>query len=259
MLPIALLIAIAVAPTAADGAGLRLTRLARTSELPVASGGSGELAYLLSPTALRVRGPGRSARVYGVRVGCRPVGIASGVVALGCAGPTSDGEDATQLAVLRERDGAVVAVRHPPGRFFGGLEVFGTRWMIVDGSAAGDDPRVARRYLVEWSTGRTVEIAGYLGGGGDPFGLDEYADLDAVQPIRRLCAPLTRSDSLSPVTRIGRWIALLGPQGWYCAAAQRHRRVARAAGRGRCWDARRSDTVSRDGESSTRTCARMRA
>ncbi len=202
--------AVALCATPAQAARLHLVRLAHSPALPVADGRSGGLAYLLGETVLRVRRTGQPARAYAVPAGCRPTAMAAGVIALDCRParpPVRETGPGHGVAVLRESDGAILSLPLIAEHHIDHVAAIGARWLVAYGADPGDDVRVSRTFLVAWTTGRVIELESYLGPGVDPFRLDEYADLDAAEPRRRLCRPVTRGDRTSVVVRIGRWVA----------------------------------------------------
>ncbi len=195
---------------------LHLKRLATSDAPPVTSAKSGGMAYLLSSTSLRVRRTGQPARAYTVPEGCRPGAMGAGVVALTCWTPASaDSPSHFKLSVLREADGVVVQVAAPPGVSYDSTSVeVGRHWLLAHGNRSGDT-RQSRRFLIQWSTGRATEIAGYLFGDGASLEAAEYYNPDAREPVRRLCEPITRTgDSADPILRVGRWV-------WQYGAVQR--------------------------------------
>lgn len=194
----------------AQGGELRLKRLAVSEAPPVASATSGGIAYLISATVLRVRRSGRAAGAYAVPSGCRPTAMGTGAVALNC--PVAD-TGAGTIAVLREADGAVVAVPQLDARRYWVAEAIGKHWLRTSGNQTGDDHRIDRNFLVEWRTGRAIELESSLGPAPNPFRPDDYADLDASDPVRRLCAPVVLRDS-ARVERVGQWVATSGLGGW---------------------------------------------
>lgn len=207
---VALLVSFSASP--AQAAELRLKRLAVSHAPPVVSARSGGLAYLISTTVLRVRRHDSAARAYAVPAGCRPTAMGTGVVALTCPVP---GIGAGAIAVLREADGTVVALPRLDGRRYYHLaEAIGKHWLSTSGNEAGDDPRIDRNFLVAWRTGRAIELESNLGPAPDPLRPDEYADLDAREPVRRLCAPLFRAADTERVEPIGQWVAKTHDSGW---------------------------------------------
>lgn len=216
MLALTVTLSIAAPARAAE---LRLERLATSSQPPVASGKSGGLAYLLSPTSLRVRRTGQPARAYAVPAGCVPSAMGADVVALAHC-PAEPGRFRTE--VLDESDGSIVTVREPANQVFDSAAVVGSHWLLM----YGGEGRASRRYLVGWRTGQVIELESFLGPvGGEPFGVREYINYDTPDPFRRLCAPVRRVlGQPIIVERIGRWVmqSEFGGRAWLqrCSSRQ---------------------------------------
>lgn len=207
---------LAAAAPAGAAQQLRLKRLALSPAPPVASGKSGGLAYLLSATSLRVRRSGEPARAYEVPRGCEPGAIGDGAVALVCPfAATAAAGAAPQVVpltvVLTERDGALRPLAAPAGVTYSDVHAIGRHWLRVSSYDVPDEVHLVETvWLVNWRDGRRIEWGGSHGHGPPPLAPAEYANLDAREPRRLLCAPLLRDRDADVVERIGAWVLQRG-------------------------------------------------
>lgn len=202
------IVAALVAVPSAEGATLRLSRLASTTRAPVASA-TGGLAYLASATELVVLQAPGSPRTYAVPTGCRPLAIGPGVVALACPSTAAP-------MVLLTPSGSVLTVPVASAAGYDGAIAIGRQWLLADTTSSTDGVhQIQSRALINWRTGRSISL-----GAPEPFGQHEYADLDSIAPGRRLCAPVIRAGvaaapfedvPFASVEKVGQWILQTAP------------------------------------------------
>lgn len=192
--------------SSAEAASLRLRQIGTGTQAAVTSPGGGDIAFARNGTVTVIDRESRR-RLYAAPSSCDITAVSRTTVALACNLPTSK----DTIFLLERATGTIAPLRLPFPAPRAQITELGARWALVDTVVVAEDGIHGedRRVLLNIRTAQAVDLSR-----ADPYGPRRYLDLDAEQPTRALCRPITRSRYSNTsqlvlqrrtITRSGRW------------------------------------------------------